>query len=432
MKAKFHNRLPSGAVSWALYDCANSAFALTVLAGFYGPFFRNYWSGGSPSALTWQGYTVSISGLIVALMAPFLGALADHRGRRKRFLLVFMTAGAAATALLAGIGEGVWPIASLVYIVAAVGFYGANLFYDALLPTVSRSENRHTISGLGFSLGYFGSVILFGAQITLVQNPSLLGLSSPDSAIKASFLSVALWWVLFSFPLLNNVQETPVQPIESARRAINASLRELGDIVRQTVSGNRTLFWFLLAYWFYIDGAYTLITMATGYGAALGFSQYDLMVTLVIVQVLGVPFSLMFGLLGQRFRAGWFIMVTLAIYLAVTLFSSRMTSEPFQLSGLSIAPIYILGAFIGMAQGGLQSLSRSLYSSLIPADKSASYFGLYNMVGRGAAILGPFLLAFVASTTGDPRNGALAIAVLFLIGAVLLLKSMAGKCRNDR
>ncbi len=398
-----------------------------MLAGFYGPFFRNYWAAGSSSALAWQGYTVSLSGLIVALMAPFLGALADRRGNKKGFLLVFMLMGACATSLLAGIGEGHWPIAAFVYIVAAVGFYGSNLFYDALLPSVSVPGNRHTISSIGFSLGYFGSVILFAAQIAMVQNPSLFGLSSEASAIKASFISVALWWILFSIPLLKNVPESPAQLSEPAWRAVKTSLHELGAIIRRTVSGDRALFWFLLAYWFYIDGAYTLITMATGYGAALGFSQFELMITLVIVQVLGVPFSLLFGLLGQKFRAGWLILGALVIYLAVTLYASRMTSEPIQFSGWTISPIYILGALIGLAQGGLQSLSRSLYCTLIPAEKSASYFGLYSMMGRGAAIFGPFLLAFVSSTTGDPRNGALAIAVLFLLGAGFLTKSMATK-----
>lgn len=365
-------------------------------------------------------------------MAPFLGTLADRKGGRKRFLFVFMTVGAGATALLACVSKGAWPIASLVYIVAAVGFYGANLFYDALLPTVSRSDNRHIISGLGFSLGYLGSVILFGAQITLIQDPSLLGLSSVDSAIKVSFLSVALWWIVFSFPLLNNIKETKIQPIESTAKAIKTSLLELGAIFRQIGSGNRKLFWFLLAYWFYIDGAFTLITMATGYGAALGFSQYELMVTLVIVQVLGIPSSLAFGVLGQRTKAEWLILVTLAIYLSVTLFSSGMTSEPFELWGRPIVSIYILGACIGVAQGGLQSLSRSFYSSLIPTERPASYFGLYNMVSRGAAILGPFLLALVSSITGNPRYGTFPIAVLFLVGTVLLLKSMTGKCKNNR
>ncbi len=364
-------------------------------------------------------------------MAPFLGALADRTGGKKRFLVIFMTVGAAATALLACVGKGAWPIASLIYIVAAVGFYGANLFYDALLPTVSDSDNRHTISGLGFSLGYLGSVILFGAQITLIQNPSLLGLSSTEAAIKVSFLSVALWWILFSFPLLNNIKETQIQPDESVGEAIKTSLLELGAIFRKIGSGNQKLFWFLLAYWFYIDGAYTLITMATGYGAALGFSQYELMVTLVVVQVLGIPSSLAFGVLGQRIKAEWLILVTLAIYISVTLFSFGMTSEPFEVLGRPIVSIYILGACIGVAQGGLQSLSRSLYCSLIPTDRPASYFGLYNMVSRGAAILGPFLLAVVSSSTGNPRYGTLPIAVLFLIGTVLLLKAITGKCKNN-
>ncbi len=415
-------KLPQGALSWAFYDWANSAFALTILAGFFGPFFKSYWTDGSSAALSWQGYTVSLASLIAALLAPFLGALADHGKARKRFLTFFMLVGSLASAGLALIKMGQWRLACVVYIIASIGFYCGNIFYDSLLPNVSSERNRHYVSGLGFSIGYFGSVLLFCLQVLAVIKPDLVGLPDSAAAIKLSFLSVAFWWILFSIPLLKNVPESEANSMEVTRMAIGESLNELKKTVSEIATRRPVILWFLLAYWFYIDGAYTLITMSTGYGAALGFSQTDLMGTLILVQFVGVPCALLFGWAGQRFGPRLFIFIAIVIYLGVTLFSSRLDVEPRMFFGKPVSEIYVLGLLIGLVQGGLQSLSRSLYITLIPVEKAAAYFGLYNMVGKGAAILGPALLALTVQFTGSARAGPLAISLLFLLGASFLLK----------
>lgn len=414
-------RLSKGAVSWALYDCANSAFALTVLAGFFGPFFQDYWAGDSDSALSWQGYAVSTAGLVTVLLAPFLGALGDRGRTRKRFLGVFIVIGSSATAGLAFVGPGNWQIASVVYIVASVGFYCANIFYDSLLLSVSGRGDRHLVSSLGFSVGYFGSVLLFCLQVFATQKPELFGLSGSVAAVKLSFLSVAFWWALWSIPLFRNVPGGASGSAESMGVAIRASLEELTCLIGEVVRDRREVLWFLLAYWCYIDGAYTLITMATGYGAALGFGQADLMGTLIVVQIVGVPSALLFGWLGQRWGPRLFILIAILIYLCVTLFSSRLSLEPVDLFGWPVAQIYFLGVLIGLVQGGLQSLSRSLFASLMPVEKAGAYFGLYNMVGKGASILGPLLLAASIAVTGNARAGPLAVSILFVLGALFLL-----------
>ena len=419
-------RLKKGAISWALYDCANSAFALTVIAGFFGPFYHDYWSGGSEQALFWQGITVSLASLIVALIAPILGALADQAHGKKRFLSIFMFLGAFSTAGFFLVGKGYWQLASIIYILGFIGFAAGNIFYDSLLLHVSDESNRHFLSGFGFALGYGGSVILFIANIMLVNNPALLGLEDKALAIKVSFLSVSAWWILFSIPLFIGVKEIRSAQRLGSGRVIKEGFVELSKILREIVRQPPVL-WFLIAYWFYIDGVNTLITMATGFGSSLGFTIQDLMITLIIVQVIGVPFSILFGWLGQHFGAKRLILTGIIIYLVVTTYAARLSIEPVQIFGIAISEIYVLGFLVGTVQGGIQSLSRSFFASLIPPDRAAAYFGFYNMIGKFAALLGPVLMGTVARLSGEPRLGALAVALLFLLGAACLLKVSSQK-----
>ena len=414
-------RLNREALSWALYDCANSAFVLTVIAGFFGPFYHDYWSGGSEEAFFWQGVTVSVASLIVALIAPILGALADQAHLKKRFLCVFMLIGAVSTAGFYLAGRGNWQLASIIYILGFIGFAAGNIFYDSLLLRVSDENNRHLVSGFGFALGYGGSVILFIANIILVNNPSLLGLEDKASAIKISFLSVSAWWILFSIPLLIGVKEIREGPRMEMWNAVRKGFVELSVIVKEIVKQPHVI-WFLIAYWLYIDGVNTLITMATGFGSSLGFTLQDLMVTLIIVQIVGVPASLFFGWLGQRFGAKKIILTGIIIYLGVTTYAARLSLEPVQVFGMAISEIHVLGFLIGSVQGGVQSLSRSLFANIIPSDRAAAYFGFYNMIGKFAALLGPVLMVTVARLSGEPRLGALAVAILFLLGGACLLK----------
>jgi len=414
-------RLNKDALSWALYDCANSAFVLTVIAGFFGPFYHDYWSGGSEKAFFWQGITVSVASLIVALIAPFLGVLADQAHLKKKFLCIFMLIGAVSTAGFYLPGRGNWQLASIIYILGFIGFAAGNIFYDSLLFRVSNENNRHLVSGFGFTLGYGGSVILFIANIILLNNPSLLGLEDKASAIKISFLSVSAWWILFSIPLLIGVKEIRGAPQVGIRKTIRKGFVNLRTLFKEIVRQPHVR-WFLIAYWLYIDGVNTLITMATGFGSSLGFSLQDLMVTLIIVQIVGVPASLIFGWLGQNFGARKIILTGIIIYLGVTTYAARLSLEPVQVLGIAISEIHVLGFLVGSVQGGVQSLSRSFFANIIPSDRAAAYFGFYNMIGRFAALLGPLLMGTVARLSGEPRLGALAVAILFLLGGACLLK----------
>ena len=414
-------RLNKGAISWALYDCANSAFVLTVIAGFFGPFYHDYWSGGSDQALFWQGITVSLASLIVAVIAPIVGALADQAHLKKRFLCVFMLLGAVSTAGFFLVGKGCWQLASVIYILGFIGFAAGNIFYDSLLFHVSDENNRHFLSGFGFALGYGGSVILFIANIMLVNNPTFFGFYDKALAIKISFLSVSAWWILFSLPLLIGVKESRSAKRLRMGKTIREGFVEIRNIFKEIVRQPPVL-WFLVAYWFYIDGVNTLITMATGFGSSLGFTIQDLMMTLIIVQVIGVPFAILFGWWGQHFGAKKLILTGIVIYLGVTTYAARLSIEPLQILGVAISEIYVLGFLVGTVQGGVQSLSRSFFASLIPPDRAAAYFGFYNMIGKFAALLGPVLMGTVARLSGEPRLGVLAVALLFLLGGACLLK----------
>jgi UMF1 family MFS transporter len=364
---------------------------------------------------------VATAGLIVALCAPALGALADRSNSRKRYLGVFCLTGAVAASTLAFIGPGKWQWASAVFVVATVGFYCANIFYDALLVNVSTKDNRHWVSAIGFSLGYFGSVLLLIIAAILYLRPDLANLPSPESAVKVTFLCVGVWWLIFALPLFLTVKEESTgqsQPLGAVFREAMGETRE----VARSILEHRQLLWFLLAYWFYIDGVNTIVHLAFGYGTALGVRDVDLLGTIVVVQVIGIPCALLFGSLGQRYGARPFIFAGIFIYIIVTLYAAAIDTEPVRVFGNDVSKFYLLGILIGVAQGGLQSLSRSFFANLIPEKRdAAAYFGFYNLVGKTAAILGPVIMGVTTATTGNPRNGALAIAILFLVGAGFLL-----------
>lgn len=415
-------RFPKGAVSWAFYDWANSAFILTVVTVFYGPFFQNYWYNGAPErALFWQSVSVTISSIIVAIAAPLLGALASSGPVKKRYLAIFMAVGAVSTLALAALPAGAWVVAVLIRIVAALGFFGSLVFYDALLVDVSTSRNRHIISGMGFSLGYLGSVILFMVQFLFVSNPQWLGWESTAPAVKLSFVTVALWWFAFTIPLLLNVEEKARRP--DARTSFSVALHNCLKNLWKTaleILAHRTILVFLLAYYFYIDGVNTLTQMATGFAANVGIEEADLMGAIILVQVVGVPCAILMGWLGQRFRPMPLIVVSIVVYMGVTAYAWKLSNDPITLFGFEFSEMYVLGFLIGLVQGGMQALSRSYFSSLLPEGNTSGYFGFYNMLGKGGAIVGPLLMGGVGLFTGDPRWGALAVASLFLVGLILL------------
>ncbi|MFM1769443.1 MAG: hypothetical protein RJA22_1972 [Verrucomicrobiota bacterium] len=403
-------------LAWSLYDWANSAYATTVLAGFFPIFFKDYWvaPGTAETVSTARlGLANSISGLTLALLAPVLGAIADRGGARKRFLVGFAALGVVMTAGLHLVARGDWGLALALYVLATVGFAGGNIFYDSLLVAVAPESKFDFVSALGYGLGYLGGGLLFGGNVWMVLHPQSFGLPDAGTAVRWAFVTTAAWWAVFTVPLLLFVREPPRNGQAAAGwAAVRAGLRQLRDTF-QEVRRLRTVFLFLAAYWLYIDGVDTIVLMAVDYGKSLGFPSNSLITALLITQFVGFPAALAFGRIGEKLgpRAG--ILIALTVYLAVTGYSYFMDD---------VRQFYVLAVVIGLVQGGVQSLSRSLYARLIPRDKAAEFFGFYNMIGKFAAVLGPALMAGTALLTGSSRVAILAIVPLFLGGMILLAR----------
>lgn len=412
-------RLSKQEVAWALYDWAASAYALCILAGFFPIFFESYWAADlpAPQETFWYGILVCVASLAGAILAPFIGTLADTGRSRKKWLVVFAVLGMCCTCGLILVGRNNWPLAGGIFILGTVGYYGAFIVYNSLLPIVSPPKNRHFVSGLGFAMGYLGGVILFAASIALVKNYAAFGLATETQAVHIAFLAAAIWWLLFTLPLLFLVNEPSKDQPPTAMRT---SLVHLGKTIREMAS-NRSLLLFLIAYWLYIDGVNTVVSMASNYGKTLGFSTSSMLGTLILVQVVGVPSTLLVTYLAGRYRARPFLFAGIGLYLATVAYAAMMPTTPIQLFGFSLSSLYVLGFLVGCAQGGIQALSRSTFSLLIPPERTASYFGVYNMLGQYAALLGPLMMGFIARITGSPRWGVASLVFLFISGGIVLM-----------
>jgi len=398
-------------LAWALYDWANAAFATTVMAGFFPTFFRQYWSvGANVTTTTFRlGLANGGAGLVVALLAPVLGALADRRARRRGFLLAWTLLGILATAGLYGVGQGQWALAAGLFLLATMGYGGAMVFYDSLLLQVAAPLEYDRVSAFGYGLGYLGGGTMFAFNVLLVMHPGWFGLRSAAAAVRCSFLNVALWWLLFSIPLALGVGEAAAQPAP-AGPALRSAWVELRGTLR-SVAGQRALWMFLVAYWLYIDGVNTIVKMAIDYGLALGLPAASLLGALLMTQFVAFPAALAFGWIGGRVGARPAILGGLAVYLAVTLWATQLRTS---------AGFFGMAVMVGLVQGGVQSLSRALFGQFVPPGKSAEYFGFYNMLGKFAAVLGPVLIGITAALTGNPRSGIGSVALLFVAGGLLL------------
>lgn len=419
-----HSKSRKSTVSWALYDWANSAFATTVMAGFFPLFFKQYWSADSAATTStfYLGLGNSFASLLIVLAAPVLGVIADSGGLRKRMLAAFAAAGILATAGFFLVGQGMWPAAILLYIIGIVGFSGANVFYDALLLAVSSKNDRHRTSALGYSLGYLGGGLLFLVNVIMTLQPQWFGLADAAEAVKWSFVSVAVWWAVFTVPILMFVDESvdfdrvdaSTSTSEPARRSffdmIKIAFRELGSTLK-SIRSHRNTALFLLAYWLYIDGVATIIRMAVDYGLSIGLPSDSLIVALLLVQFIGFPATLMFGRIGEKYGPKFGLWIGLWAYVAATGYAYFMDTT-WEFYGLAVA--------LGLVQGGVQSLSRSLFSNLIPVAKSGEFFGFLNMMGKSAAVVGPLLVGVVAYLTNDPRLGIASILILFFAGMFVL------------
>ena len=428
---------------WAMYDWANSAFATSVMAGFFPIFFKQFWSYGTDvNASTAQlGFGNSAASMIIALTAPVLGAIADRGSAKKKFLIFFTYLGVLMTAALFLVGKGQWALAILVYVVGLIGFSGANTFYDALLPSVADEDNIDYVSGFGYSLGYLGGGLLFLINVLMTLMPQRFGLPDPAAAVRWSFVSVAVWWGAFTLFTIVWVPEKATSAESTSMKTI--VVEGVGQFIRtfRKVRHLKTVMIFLAAYWFYIDGVGTVIRMAVAYGLSIGFHSNDLIVALLVVQFVGFPAALVFGKLGQRWDIRKSIYLALGIYLIVTAWATMMTA---------ITEFYFLAAMIGCAQGGIQALSRSYYSRLIPKNQAGEYYGFYNMLGKFAAIFGPSLMGIVGLIARKALMPALptpeqmeqigqiasrwsiaSISLLFIIGAILFYFVDEEKGKNE-
>ncbi len=398
--------------AWALYDWANSAFATTVLAGFFPIFFKNFWNQGvADDVVTFRlGLAHSASGLFIFLMAPLLGTLADRSGARKAFLFAFALLGAAATALLAATPANAWVAATVLFSLASIGFSGSMVFNDALMMDVATPQQYERVSALGYGLGYLGGGLLFALNVAMVLKPGLFGLDGKTAAVQWSFVMVGIWWAVFTLPLMRWVRERP--PPARAGPVLAGALGELAATLR-SLRHHRAVWMFLLAYWLYIDGVDTVIRMAVNFGQSMGFPDDSLIVALLIVQFVGFPAAIAFGALGARWGARNAIVLAIAVYAAVTVWAYTLQT---------VGQFYAMAVVIALVQGGVQSQSRALFAQLIPAERAGEYFGFYNMLGKFAVILGPILVGWAALALKDPRLSLMVLLVLFVPGALLLMR----------
>lgn len=397
-------------LAWALYDWANSAFALSVITAFVPVMLAGHWNDGAASTVTTfrLGIANAVASLAVVLLAPLLGAITDQRGGRKAWLLFLTLLGALATAGLAMPAAGGWAPALALFVLASVAFFAGNSLYDALLIDVARPADYDRVSALGYALGYLGGALLFTANVAMLLFPERFGLGDATAAIRISFVMVAVWWLAFSVPLARHVRERVVDRpavVVPGFTQLAATLREL--------RGNRNLLLFLAAYWLYIDGVYTIIKMAVDYGLSRGLSSADVTTAILLTNFIGFPAAIAFGWLGGRIGARAGIYLALAVYILATAWSVTLTTA---------AEFYVLAGAIGCVQGGVQSLSRSLYARLVPPARNGEYFGFYNLLGKFSSVLGPVFAGTAALVSGSQRYGILSILVLFVAGLLLLAR----------
>ena len=408
--------------AWCLYDWANSAFACTVMAALYPPFFRAIAEadGLAPAAATARwGLVAALSLLAVAVVSPLLGALADTTGAKKRFLAAGMVLGATVTAAFSLLPPEGWPVAGLAFLAANFGFAASFVFYESLLPHVAGPRDLDEVSARGYAWGYLGGGLLLIINMLWITLPDRFGLAGVGAAVRASFVSVAVWWAVFSIPILRRVPEPPASGVLSAGRLWRRSFAQLRATWRD-IRGYRPLLVMLVAYWLYNDGIGTIIKMATAYGGEIGIGTAHMIQALVVTQLVGFPCTLICGKLAVRFGARPVLLGGLAVYGAICVLGYFMTSAWH---------FFALAALVGTVQGGTQALSRSLFGSMVPRHKSAEFFGFYATSGKFAGIAGPLIFALVSQLTGASRLSILFLLLFFAGGGWLLCRVDLGAGR---
>lgn len=406
--------------SWAMYDWANSAYFTTVVAGFFPVFLNTFWSDSATSGLTTQrlGITLTIMNLALAVVSPLLGTISDFKAAKKKFIFIFMLVGTLTTAGLFFLKQGDWFFAIILYAVSTFCASATAVFYDSMLVAVTKPERYNKISSFGYAMGYLGGGLLFAINLVMVLKPQLFGLEFNHEAVRYSFITVAVWWFVFTIPLMFFVQEPHVAKTdEPLIKLFGHAFRELKKIFLE-IFQQKNIFWFLVAYWFYIDGLGTVVSMAVNYGMELKFDSSVLMTALLVVQFVGFPASIFMGKLADKFGNKNAIMLCLTIYVIVIIGAPQMTESRH---------FYILAVCLGLAQGGAQALSRSLFALLIPKEKSGEYFGFFNLLGKFASFMGPGLMALATFVSGEPRYSILSLLILFGLGIFFLTKVQSPK-----
>ena len=398
--------------AWIMYDIGNSAFVLLVATII--PIYFNYLADmkniSSSNYLAYWGYATSVATLIVAVIGPIFGTVADTKNMKKKIFMVCLMVGTISCAVLGLITH--WLVFLVIFVIAKVGFSSSLVFYDAMLTDVTTEERMDDVSSQGYAWGYIGSCIPFIIGLCLVLFGDKFGLSMQMS-MAITFLITAIWWFAITLPLLEQYKQTHY--VENQGEIILKSFGRLWNSLKE-MKKEKHIFMFLLAFFFYIDGVYTIIDMATAYGESLGLDSTGLLLALLVTQIVAFPFCLIFGTLAKKISGSTLITVCIVAYFLIVLYAIQLDKQ---------YEFWILAVCVGMFQGGIQALSRSYFAKIIPPEKSGEYFGLLDICGKGASFLGTTLVSVVSQVTGKVNIGVGAIAIIFVIGFVLFRKAVA-------
>jgi UMF1 family MFS transporter len=403
--------------AWAMYDWANSPFQSTVINAVFPLFFASYAAKGleAADATARFAWATTIAVTIVAIAGPVLGAIADFKAWKKRLLAIFMLVGVIAVLLMATIQQGGWMIALAIFILANIGDRMSWILYDSLLPHIANKDEMDRASTAAYAIGYIGGGILLLLNLAWILRPETFGMRDTVMATKVSFVSVAVWWLLFSFPLLRRVPEPPRVIEEDETRNDNvfgAALGRIGETFRELRSF-RNAFLMLVAFLLYNDGIQTMIRMATVYGAEVGIDSNAQIAAIVMVQFVGVPFSFLFGMLAARIGAKPAIFISVAVYTIVSIIGYFLSNA---------VQFFVLAFLVGTVQGGSQALSRSLFARMIPRHKSSEYFGFFSVFEKFSGIAGPLVFAGSVTLFGNSRAAVISLILFFILGAIVLTR----------
>lgn len=398
--------------SWIRYDWASSAYSIIISTAVFPLFYKATATNAGVSlsnSTAYLGYTIAIATFILAMIGPILGTIADYKGMKKRFFTIFFTLGVTFTAMLAFVPSDNWLMMLVIYTLAVLGSTGSNVFYDAFIVDVTTDERMDRVSARGYGMGYIGSTIPFIISIAIIilAQTKVLPISV-TLASQTAFIITALWWGLYSIPMFKNVHQKHY--IEREPQLVLQSFKRLAKTFKE-IRKYKALFLFLLAYFFYIDGVGTIITMSTAYGTDLGISSTNLLIILFATQVVAWPFALLFGKLSEKYTGKKMLYVGIFIYIVVCIYAYFLETT---------TDFWILAMLVATSQGGIQALSRSYFAKLVPKANANEFFGFYNIFGKFASIMGPLMVGLTAQLTGNSSMGVFSLVILFVIGMVIL------------